>query len=233
MARQDNGEAEPKAVAWRRRKEFRESEILEAAVTLLNEVGIDAISILEIARRAGVSEATIYKYFENRQEIVARAMSAALTPTIDELETEMKLIIGCEAKLRFFLARIVRDMADRPNVHRATHGLMRWSGEYKNVIRDLHRRFAGLVTGILEEGVKSGELIADTDVVLAGDMVFGGLETIGWRSILSGREMRTTPADFAASFARQLFRGIEQASQPEQPLIDRVERLLAKLDERR
>jgi AcrR family transcriptional regulator len=54
----------------RRRKDTRE-EILAAARELLLEVGPEAISLRQVARRADFSPAALYTYFSSRDEIVA------------------------------------------------------------------------------------------------------------------------------------------------------------------
>lgn len=226
----DTPEAGVRAPAWQRRKEYREKEILNAAVELLVEVGVNDLSMIEIARRAGVSEATVYKYFENRQEIVARAMQEALSPSISALERDIEFIPGCEARLRFFIARSLQDMALRPNVHRATHGQLRWTGEHKTILRDVHRRFARLVAAIFEEGVRTGELKPDANFVLAGDMLFGGIESLGWRTLLAGRPMDVGIDEFAAGFADQLLGGVRIGQGAAVSLVDRLEELVERIE---
>ena len=225
-------EPNARSPAWQRRKEFREKEILDAAVELLVDVGVDDLSMIEIARRAGVSEATVYKYFDNRQELVAKAMQAALAPHIAALEEEVRLIPGCEGRLRFFIARSLQDMAARPNVHRATHGRMRWSGEHKTVLRDMHRRFARLVNSIFSDGVRSGELRPEADFVLAGDMLFGGIESMGWRTVLAGRKMDVSIEEFASTFVRQLLGGVRTEQTEAISLCERLEGLIDRIEQK-
>ena len=69
---------EPK---WRRRKDARPSEIVDAALEVFAEKGFAAAKLDDIARRAGVSKATLYLYFDTKKEIfraVARAAVASL-----------------------------------------------------------------------------------------------------------------------------------------------------------
>jgi len=66
---------------WRRRKEARPGEIVEAALEVFAEKGFAAAKLDDIARRAGISKATLYLYFETKEEIfraVARAAVASL-----------------------------------------------------------------------------------------------------------------------------------------------------------
>ena len=51
-------------------KAQRRTELLEAASQLLDEVGIDKISLSRIARRAGLSKSNVYTYFESREDVL-------------------------------------------------------------------------------------------------------------------------------------------------------------------
>ena len=48
--------------AWKRRKSSRPKEIIEASKRILEEGGINDLSMVKISKAAGISEATIYKY---------------------------------------------------------------------------------------------------------------------------------------------------------------------------
>ena len=50
-------------------KELRREAILEAATELLAEKGLHDISLSAIARRAKLSKANLYRYFESREAI--------------------------------------------------------------------------------------------------------------------------------------------------------------------
>ena len=49
--------------SWKRRKDARPPEIIRAAKKILEEKGIKGLSMMKISKTAGVSEATLYKYF--------------------------------------------------------------------------------------------------------------------------------------------------------------------------
>lgn len=53
----------------------RSNRILDAALELFSQNGIDSISVEDVARQAGVGPATIYRYFETKAEL---AISSAV-----------------------------------------------------------------------------------------------------------------------------------------------------------
>lgn len=58
-------------------KAARRDAILAAAVSLLDEQGVEGATLTEIARRAGLSKANCYRYYESREAIL-------LSVTLDE-----------------------------------------------------------------------------------------------------------------------------------------------------
>lgn len=56
----------------RRRDDNKREAIFQATKELLNEIGFAEISMSKIAKRAGVSAATIYVYFENQDDMLRK-----------------------------------------------------------------------------------------------------------------------------------------------------------------
>jgi AcrR family transcriptional regulator len=54
------------SVRWRRRKDARPGEILEAALDCFAERGFAATRLEDVAARAGVTKGTAYLYFKNK-----------------------------------------------------------------------------------------------------------------------------------------------------------------------
>jgi AcrR family transcriptional regulator len=61
------------AVAQRRNKGFEEThrEIIETAVRLISQTGVDALSISAVARSMGVNRTTVYYHFDDRETLIA------------------------------------------------------------------------------------------------------------------------------------------------------------------
>ena len=55
-------------------KEERRQAILDAATALLDSDGVEGASLTAIARRAGLSKANLYRYFESREAILLAVM---------------------------------------------------------------------------------------------------------------------------------------------------------------
>ena len=60
------------------RAEFRERQIVDAAVRLMQEKGTHSVSMQAIAKSCGVSVGLLYKYFSDKEQIVLAAITRVL-----------------------------------------------------------------------------------------------------------------------------------------------------------
>ena len=88
--------------------ELRKQQILDAAVRLFYEVGYEGASLRDLAGRVGINKATIYHYFESKEEILyhivkhvgdellegVRQASRGSGPPLDILEAMVRFQIG-------------------------------------------------------------------------------------------------------------------------------------------
>ena len=70
---------------WRRRKDARPQEILEAALQVFAEKGFAAARMDDIAQRARVSKGTIYLYFESKEAVFRALIQETLAKRVADL----------------------------------------------------------------------------------------------------------------------------------------------------
>jgi AcrR family transcriptional regulator len=179
--------SESNGVAWRRRKDHRQTEILEAARKLIEEEGAAATSMMRIATAAGVSEATVYKYFESKQDLVNQVLHDWAMPFIDRLAAELEQVTELRSRLVLIAIRFLRSFGETPKLHRVFFQEVRWSNYRGSPIHKLSQRFADSLVTTITDGIRAGEIRADADPAMLRDMLFGGLEHIGMRTNLAGR----------------------------------------------
>lgn len=92
---------------WRRRKEARPAEIVEAALEVFAEKGFAAARLDDIAAAAGVSKGALYLYFETKQDLFRAVVRQAISPNLDAVEAAvMAADIPFDMLLRGFYARM-------------------------------------------------------------------------------------------------------------------------------
>ncbi|ANP48045.1 hypothetical protein ATE48_11705 [Candidatus Viadribacter manganicus] len=70
----------PSEPRWRRRAEARPEEILEAALEEFGARGFEAARMEDIAKRAGLSKAAIYLYFQSKVALLEALIEAKVGP---------------------------------------------------------------------------------------------------------------------------------------------------------
>lgn len=73
----------------RKKTEEKRHAIIDAAFQVFGEVGFEQASMAEIAARAGASKATLYSYFESKDEMFAGVM---VEPAADEIKSAFALL---------------------------------------------------------------------------------------------------------------------------------------------
>lgn len=84
---------------WKRRKEARPDEILDAALELFTEKGFNATRMVDIAKKANVSKGTLYLYFKSKEIIFQELVRTMITPMVEEAEHLVEQFDGTASQL--------------------------------------------------------------------------------------------------------------------------------------
>lgn len=71
---------------WRRRKDARPGELLDAALQVFVERGYSATRLDDVARRAGVTKGAMYLYFENKEALFKAMVRDRIVTSIAQTE---------------------------------------------------------------------------------------------------------------------------------------------------
>ena len=104
-------EAAVHAQRWRRRKEARPGEILDAALACFAEHGFAATRLDDVAHRAGVTKGTLYLYFPNKEELFKAVVAQALVPNLERGEALLSEA-GDPQSAAALLAALIRGWAE-------------------------------------------------------------------------------------------------------------------------
>lgn len=99
------------------RKAQRRADLLAAAGELVEAEGPEAVSLAAIAARAGVVKSGVYRYFESREEILARLLVADLREAVDEVVGALAAL-PADAPPEALAAPLARAFAARPRLCR-------------------------------------------------------------------------------------------------------------------
>ncbi len=104
--------ADPEGKRWRRRSEARPTEIVAAAAQLFGEHGYAATRMVDVATRAGVTKATVYLYFKDKEHLFESVVRQALEPNLDRAEALVRAFDGSTPALIRMLAMIFQGVLE-------------------------------------------------------------------------------------------------------------------------
>jgi AcrR family transcriptional regulator len=148
---------------FERRKEQSKEDIRKAAWELFSQFGVDRVSIADIARKAGVSQATIYNNFGSKAAIVREFVTGAVDELVTRAEGVLIPNLPYRAKMTAFLQFIAGMMAGgRPSSTETT--LLAVSvdvqndPEIKKIRAAAREKMTGLMLNLVAEGRQQGHV---------------------------------------------------------------------------
>jgi AcrR family transcriptional regulator len=187
----------------RPRSEESEEAILTATIQLLSQMPLRDISIEEIARKAGVGKATIYKWWPSKAYVALDAFLKKANRMVPMADTGsfrgdiLKQIHSAIAFYRSPTGRILGQFVAESQIDREFASLLR-----KRFLKP--RREA--VRAIFDRGAKRGEIDKDLDRELVLDLIYG---TAIYRMIVGHAQLDSKLADRMVSI---LFEGLGSKS---------------------
>jgi AcrR family transcriptional regulator len=168
-------------------KETTRQRVLEAARALFEEVGYDAATIREIAKRAEVSVGSVFTSFVSKAHVLAQVMQERLVELYGELERVLPHLRGsgvdrCRSlfavhyNFEMRRARLFLSFISSTYDWQAGAALPRFG---------TNQRLRGMVRDCLEHGVARGEVRADIDRDATIDLI---LAAYAWNYRLAASE---------------------------------------------
>jgi len=183
----------------RPRSERAEQAILDAAIEAVGENGIDGVSCEDVAARAGVGKATLYRRWAGKEDLLIAAFASLKRPMPQPRGESVR------ADLIALLSVIAAD-SDDPRftqrfslLHGAGDRYPRLLARYREEIVEPRRE---LIRTVLRRGIETGELRADIDVEITMLLLTGAMMARGKHD--------STPAKpgFVASAVDEMLLGI-------------------------
>jgi len=185
----------------RPRDERADRAIVEATLEVLREVGPTGLSVEEVATRAGVGKATIYRRFPSKEDLVVEAIESLHDPLPAP---------NSDGGVRDALVEIVQGWWERHDVSDSGVLYSRVVAHAKTSPRMFECFFTRvieprreLIRSVVRRGIATGELRADTDVDLMTTMVSSS--TIYHLQLKAGGRDAApgaTPADYVDAVLR-------------------------------
>ena len=191
-------------------EEFRIHTIQEAALRVISRHGVEGASMQAVAAEAGIAKGTIYLYFQNREDMVARTATWAvsqltklLAPLLDEanrMSFAERLRRIVETKIEFFHAH--REVF---RLYKAVSSSDRRAADACSRNRQHYEEYLKSLSALLQRAMKRGEVHrADPDRLAL--YIAEGVHAVVIRRLAETKS--PSPADEAAWIVGLLLRGL-------------------------
>ena len=157
----------------RPRSETAQTAILSAAIALLLDEGLHAMSMDDVAERAGVSKATIYRWWPSKELLALDALSTEwVTPTAAKRGDTGSL----RGDLLVYLRPWIRQLNDKP-YGRVIAGLVAQAQTDPEFAKLYHEHFVlprrEATRLLFLRAIDRGEIRRDTDLEVSLDLLYG------------------------------------------------------------
>lgn len=188
------------------------SKVLKAALLLMAERGIDATSMDAVAQRAGVSKATIYNHWRNKETLILDAMAHLHghheRPAFDSGDTRADMVAVLSHQPPRTRAALQQRIMPHLVAYSALH--QKFGDAWRHQAMEPPRRE---LTRLIQQGVRRGELVPQPDINFSLAMLLG--------PVLYRRIFERTDAGLAVNLPERVVDAFWRAfaTQPKHPAL--------------
>ncbi len=162
-------------------RETRIAELMAAARTVFRDKGYDDASIAEIADRAGVGEGTLYRYFQNKHDLLLKVLEDWYVGMIEDDDRQLSAMQGTRDRLHYLIRSHLTVIWREPVFCRLVLVELRAASDYRaSALFQLNRAYARRTLETIQQAVQAAEFRADVPLSLVRDMIYGCIEHHTW-----------------------------------------------------
>jgi TetR/AcrR family transcriptional regulator, fatty acid metabolism regulator protein len=189
------------------------AKIMAALRTLLGEKEFVSITISDIARNAGVTEALIYKYFKDKRDLLHQVLAEYLNFYITGTENEVRAIKGPLNQLRKLIwSHINMYDSNRVFARILLLEVRNYADYFLSDAYQMVKRYTDFLLAVIEEGMKDGSIRRDIPAVAIRQLILGGIEHACLPATIFSRSI--DPDKTAGNLCAIILEGITPRSQP-------------------
>lgn len=151
------------AARWKRRKEARPGEIIDAALEIFSEKGFAATRLDDVARLAGVTKGTVYLYFDNKQALFTALVNEMVVPQVERAESMIESYSGSASSLIEILVKQWRQNVVESKLSGIPKLIISEAGNFpelgKFYLEKVVKRGRRMMAHVIEMGISTGEFV--------------------------------------------------------------------------
>ncbi len=177
--------------------EQRVRDILRVGREVFAAKGYERATTIEIAKRLGISEATVFTYFRGKRELCMRVIADWYDEIIEAIEQGLpreapireQLEFVVHTHLRLFLIQGTGLCELVLSEGRKREADITGGSEFGEAFIELQRRYTAPLMELLSRGQQRGQVRQDIPLRMLRSLVFGPMEHMLWEVIIAGRQI--------------------------------------------
>lgn len=210
----------------------RIEDIMAAARQVFSEKGYADASITDIAVKAGVVEGSIYRFFQNKRDLLIRVVENWYEETLLRDDEQLASIKGTWNKLRFIIYHHLLSIKREPALARLVLQELRLDPEYRNSkLFHLNQSYTHRVTEVVKEAIERGEFRTDVSPSFVRDLIYGCIEHRTWAFLRNEGDFNEN--ETADKLADMVYRGLNiepERQEPMKEVLTKLDYLIGKID---
>ncbi len=160
------------------KKKSKKIIILEAATKVFSEKGFADATVTEIAKGSDLASSGIYVYYKNKEDLLFTIIENFLIKTASGLNEQLQGIQGANNKLRKAIWFHCKSYSGNKNEIKIVLESRSYPGFYKSTAYTALKQYAGIITGIINEGILDGTFSNASSAMIIRDMILGTVDHI-------------------------------------------------------
>ena len=142
------------------RTDIRQKQIAQAALDLIAEQGLHAVSIAAIAERVGIVPSAVYRHYKGKDDVLDAVLNLLRDRLLGNVASARKETGDALGRLQSLFMRHVRMLAENRAIPHVVFSEGIYSGhpERKRTVRGIMTRYLGKIAKIVREGQRAGSI---------------------------------------------------------------------------
>jgi TetR/AcrR family transcriptional regulator, fatty acid metabolism regulator protein len=194
------------------KKETRREQIIKAAEEVFSKKDFQNSTISDVAKQAGVSDATIYEYFASKEELLFSIPRENIETSLNILDDHLHYIKGAGNKLRGIIYHMLSYYQDNPEFAAVSLMILKTNRKFQETeIYNNLREYFKIIIITIEEGIESGEFKNNIDSHFVRSVILGTIEFLVIRWLMKGTpDDKTKPVESVDLLFNLIFDGIKK-----------------------
>ena len=160
----------------------KRKKIFNAAVKKFSENGTTATTMKEISQEAGVGKGTLYRYFDNKEDLVSSLLSYGFKEMTEEIRDEIAEVETARQKINKAVEVQLKFYKEESDFCRfLTREFWGYKDKFEENIKEIRSDYTVMIEEIIAEGIREEEF-EDVDVEIAAVSLLGmvNLTALHW-----------------------------------------------------